>query len=91
MKHKHEELIKKWADGARIERLIAGGWHEEKSPQWHESCDYRLMEEKPDFGITATLVFDEVNKIAKFSPFGTHNVDMIFDGMTNKIKEVKLL
>jgi hypothetical protein len=49
------------------------------------------MEEKPDFGITATLVFDEVNKIAKFSPFGTHNVDMIFDGMTNKIKEVKLL
>jgi len=31
MKHKHAELIKAWADGAKIQMLDMGYWHDVKN------------------------------------------------------------
>jgi hypothetical protein len=51
MKHKHAELIKAWADGAKIEylRKLQKCWVEVSHPAWVEDCEYRIKPEpKPD-------------------------------------------
>ena len=40
---KHAELIKKWADGARIEKQRANGtWVHTEEPFWSDSTNYRI-------------------------------------------------
>lgn len=51
--HKHAELIKAWADGAKIEmRAVSGKWvgYEDRDcPTWHELYEYRIKPEpKPE-------------------------------------------
>lgn len=49
MKHKHAELIKAWADGAKIEKrghTGDGKWYEDSRPQWYESLEYRIKTEE---------------------------------------------
>jgi hypothetical protein len=48
MKHKHAELIKKWADGAEIEYSFEGKyWRFIDNPSWDEKYNYRLK--RPDW------------------------------------------
>ena len=56
MKHKHAELIKAWADGATIERVLndyrskTSSWIIDNEPDWSEFEEYRIKPEpKPDF------------------------------------------
>lgn len=42
-KHKHAELIKAWADGAKIQYMSAGKWYDAKNPAWHnETNEFRI-------------------------------------------------
>jgi hypothetical protein len=43
MKHKHAELIKAWADGAKIEFFnVFQEWVDADNPEWKEGCIYRI-------------------------------------------------
>jgi hypothetical protein len=46
MKHKHNELIKAWADGAKIQLVRNGIWSDEwfdvETPDWSEHEEYRI-------------------------------------------------
>lgn len=48
MKHKHAELIKAWADGAKIQLWWADGWVDSENPNWGGEI-YRIKPEpKPE-------------------------------------------
>ena len=47
MKHKHAELIKKWADGAKIQSKYSENYDwEDVNPSWGEQFEYRIKPEK---------------------------------------------
>jgi hypothetical protein len=51
MKHKHAELIKAWADGAKIQRCYIDCsnrflWEDDTEPEWLKFCDYRIKPEE---------------------------------------------
>jgi hypothetical protein len=52
MKHKHAELIKAWADGAKIQLLHTNHpqhWEDIENPFWYPCAVYRIKPEpKPD-------------------------------------------
>jgi len=93
MKHKHAELIKKWADGAEIERNVYGKWVSDPSPEWMLHVEYREKTEKPDFAIGARVIYEpqEDGSYLKFSNFGKQNVEFLFDGTTQKLKALRRL
>ena len=42
MKHKHCDLIKAWADGAKIQYKENGEWIDVVKPNWHPDYTYRI-------------------------------------------------
>lgn len=52
--HKHNDLIKAWKRGAKIESYICGEWIEEPTLDWYEDTKYRI---KPEPSIHC-LVYD---------------------------------
>lgn len=48
MKHKHADLIKQWADGAKIQYYsnMQAEWVDTYSPNWDESSEYRIKPEE---------------------------------------------
>jgi hypothetical protein len=44
--HKHVELIKQWADGAKVQRYNMYGcnWADDPAPTWHPEFEYRIAE-----------------------------------------------
>jgi len=91
MKHKHSELIKKWADGAQIQVKYAD-WEDTENPSWNKEFEYRLKpEEKPDFAVSANVVFKlGLNgDYLEFSKTGKHNIEFVFDGTTQKLKATR--
>jgi len=91
MKHKHAELIKKWADGAQIQVKYAD-WEDTENPSWNKEFEYRLKpEEKPDFAVSANVVFKlGLNgDYLEFSKTGKHNIEFVFDGTTQKLKATR--
>jgi len=93
MKHKHAELIKKWADGAEIQwRNINAEWEDDKFPDWNLDIQYRIKpEEKSDFAVSANVVFKlGLNgDYLEFSKTGKHNIEFVFDGTTQKLKATR--
>jgi len=62
--HKHAELIKAWADGAKIQwkNKVDGYWEEcYFTPYWKDDCEYRL---KPTLKELCVLTDDEIINIA---------------------------
>jgi len=91
MKHKHAELIKKWADGAQIQ-VKYDDWEDTNSPGWNEEFEYRIkLEKKPDFAVSANVVFKlGLNgDYLEFSKTGKHNIEFVFDGTTQKLKATR--
>lgn len=44
--HKHAELIKAWADGAKIQGMYGGGtWRDVDTPGWQVHRQYRIKPE----------------------------------------------
>jgi len=91
MKHKHAELIKKWADGAEIQVKYAD-WEDTENPSWNKEFEYRIKpEEKSDFAVSANVVFKlGLNgDYLEFSKTGKHNIEFVFDGTTQKLKATR--
>ena len=55
MKHKHGEVIKAWADGAKIEYKSYGEWSEATTPYFSEVTEYRVMKVKDKVKIEGWL------------------------------------
>ena len=93
MKHKHAELIKKWADGAKIQIKYSENedW-KDVDPTWIEHFEYRIKpEEKNDFAVSANVIFKlGLNgDYLEFSKTGKHNIEFVFDGTTQKLKATR--
>jgi hypothetical protein len=94
MKHKHAELIKAWADGAKIERRISKiTWIDSECPGWYDDEEYRIKPEpKPDvvrFGYISRPNMQSI--ILTSSPFEIDNVKFTFDGETGKLKNAEVI
>ena len=92
MKHKHSELIKKWADGAKIQIKFENDDWEDVNPTWNEQFEYRIKpEEKNDFAVSANVIFKlGLNgDYLEFSKTGKHNIEFVFDGTTQKLKATR--
>ena len=95
MKHKHAELIKKWADGAKIQIKYSkkDDW-EDVDPTWIEHFEYRIKpEEKNDFAVSACVKFKlgVQGDYLELAKIGNHNVEFLFDGTTQKLKALRRL
>jgi hypothetical protein len=78
--HKHAEIIKAWADGARVERFIKreNRWVEDSlSPFWYQVSEYRIKHEpvvmKVFYKATCNVTMDRI--ITDFIGF-SDNVDL---------------
>lgn len=95
MKHKHSELIKKWADGAEIQvKNSFNEWIDEKNPIWESWIEYRIKpEEKQDFAVSACVKFKlgVQGDYLELAKIGNHNVEFLFDGTTQKLKALRRL
>lgn len=40
--HKHADIIKAWADGARIQAKASTEWHDVECPNWYRNVEYRV-------------------------------------------------
>ena len=95
MKHKHAELIKKWADGAKIQIKYSENddW-KDVDPTWIEHFEYRIKpEEKNDFAVSACVKFKlgVQGDYLELAKIGNHNVEFLFDGTTQKLKALRRL
>ena len=58
--HKHADLIKAWADGAKIQCRTNSvcTWADIAGPSWSNDCDYRIKPEpKPDIVVNSIMEF----------------------------------
>jgi len=104
MKHIHAELIKAWADGAKIEAryLKASGWTEWRLEEggfiWYKSgAEYRIKPEpKPDVVNYLEIGDNKQNsiyvpRIEYACNFNEANLKIIWDGETGKIKNAEVI
>jgi len=101
--HIHADLIKAWADGAKVQYQVFVPYHNQHewfntdTPNWSENCAWRIKpEDNPDIIVKgfAGLVEYSVNPnhrvyINHFPR--TYNVLFMFDGTTNQLKLVKMI
>jgi hypothetical protein len=101
--HKHADLIKEWADGAKIEAryLSAGGWTEWQLQEggfiwYHTNAEYRIKPEPIEDVIDYMLVdnnssylqsIPKVNWVYK----GNANLKLTWDGETGKLKNAEVI
>jgi len=96
MKHKNYDVIVAWANGEKIEYYSPkNGWIEVYGacPNFNGSVQFRIKTEPQDFAISANVIFNQktTGEYLEFSKSGKQNVEFIFDGVTQKLKEVKCL
>lgn len=91
--HKHADLIKAWADGAKIEFRwdCLDDWRIITSPLWDQDGDYRIKPEpKPDATYSLCLHLNkwgELDHIRLEEP----NLKLTFDGETGKLKAAEVI
>jgi hypothetical protein len=90
--HKHAELIKAWADGAKIEKNNGlGHWIETNHPDWMSWEIYRIKPEpKPDF-YRYFVYHNDRPCIYPHSREYPANLKLYFDGETGELKEAEVL
>lgn len=93
--HRHAELIKAWADGAKIQQQVGNCWHDiPGTPGWSTQCDYRIKPEpKPDVTIIGNLDIFNGKLCASSYPYITYSnqIQAVFDGETGKLKSVEIV
>ena len=102
--HKHAELIKAWADGAKIQRYsdkpecsqvpVQGyfpKWIEESTPQWLRNAEYRIKPEpKPEPVKVYYYIYNNaVDAKTWFSPIHLDYPDSITCQYIGKIEVLK--
>jgi hypothetical protein len=94
--HKHAEIIKAWAEGAKIQHFDNEKWYDVHSPLWDQGTIYRIKPEpKPDLVYYA--VFAKIGEsilssaITKYSDPGADMLKLIFDGETGQLKSAEVL
>ena len=87
-KHKHAELIKAWAEGARIETYSKryNRWVNTKSPTWDESTQYRIRKAV----VFVEYQVDCIDGITRFKTQKPYNVRFCFTGDGELLSVVKL-
>ena len=95
MKHKHAELIKAWADGAKIERKMSDTqWVHCNLPVWYPHEQYRITP-KPDVvdGIYIGVNFKDSIEVPKinWATQGNANLKLIWDGETGELKSAEVI
>jgi hypothetical protein len=95
MKHKHAELIKAWADGAKIQIKLHDEWYDvEGFIKWYEETQYRIKPEpKPDvvsYGFIDSFSYD-CSLCIDLDRSISHNVKFIFNGETGKLKSAEVI
>jgi len=88
MRHKHADLIHKWADGAEIEirRSKDAPWEKTEAPKWYSEFEYRIKS-KPDF--VRNLEISKDGSVWLNSD--SMNIKLTFDGETNELKSAEVL
>jgi hypothetical protein len=89
MKHKHAEIIKAWADGAKIQAKWKDIWLDVdmNNQVWHTHHDYRIKPEpKPDYYQQYWVDEDGIPYMS-----GVANLRLHFDGETGKLKKSEIL
>ena len=98
MKHKHAEIIKAWADGAKIQvKAFNLTWDDRENPFWCLNREYRIKPEpKPDdvrYIVIEATSFDS-HKFVQVYQTGKHlspNLRLTFDGETGELKSAEVL
>lgn len=89
--HKYAELIKAWADGAKIQRFKVerntGVWVDAETPNWFEHIEYRI---KPKADVVKYYRYDGNSKLIGCSAHGA-NLRFVCDGETGKLKSAEVL
>lgn len=97
--HKHADLIKAWADGAKIEYYseCENAWCTagHNGPVWRLNTQYRIKPElKPDM-VSVSYVHPVGNRVGSYhvrqSGTPENACRFTFDGETGKLKKVELL
>lgn len=100
--HKHSEVIKAWADGAKIEYRLDSGevWQVSTNPLWVPRFEYRIKPEpKPDRSFVILMTLDTYENSPRYicanetdSNKGlVRNLKLTFDGETCKLKDAKVI
>ena len=65
--HKHAEVIKAWADGAKIEfrepELEHANWEYITTPKWHDELEYRVKPEPKKYKAWVWLVVGSEGRV----------------------------
>ena len=96
--HVHAELIKAWADGAKIQFHTGNkndNWEDTTNPMWYEKYHYRIKPEpKPDVVMTKCMHPQHDYLLAYANPLPgcpRNEVKYTFDGETGELKAVELV
>jgi hypothetical protein len=92
MRHKHADLIYKWADGAEIEirRNKDEPWEKTEAPEWFYAFEYRVKPEpKPDVVGHYYASIYSVSPAVHFNR--TSNLKLTFDTDTCELKSAEVL
>jgi hypothetical protein len=94
--HKHAEIIKAWADGAKVEYLNIGSqqvWSQVDSPRWDGQGEYRIKPEpKPD--VVEQYVAKGYTKygcVRVAEHWEKENLKLTFDGDTGNLKSAEVI
>ena len=93
--HKHAELIKAWADGAKIQHFAPhlDMWADITAPAWNTSCDYRIKPEvKEDYRLVARVrpYNDQLQRHGLPENTGW-DIAVVCDGETGGLKSVEII
>ena len=92
--HKHAELIKAWADGAEIQLLddnrIWMDFREGDTPAWNPEYKYRVKPQ-PKRDTHLFCLATKNHGIHISTKIYEHNLILIFDGETDKLKSAEVL
>lgn len=91
--HKHAELIKAWADGAKIQVCTRGFWLTDDNPRWLKEKEYRIKAEpKPDVERSGSIYFSFLdNDWEESSGYRPDNIKFRFDGETGELKSAEVI
>lgn len=101
MKHKHADLIKAWADGAKIQAISDDGtkWNDcNSAPNWNPFRTYRIKPEpKHDVVKYAGInlhgdgSWNLLEEVAYYVSHFPNFLKLTFDGETGKLKSAEVL